>query len=138
MDFGLVSQILAEQKSSFTPVSTGLLQRAAVNPSPVHDVPPIVREVLRSPGQPLDAATRSFMEPRFGHDFGGVRVHGDAKAAESARSVSALAYTVGRDVVFGGGQPILGTTTGRKLMAHELTHVVQQSGASSASSCKAS
>ena len=58
----------------------GTLQRAAVNPSPVHDVPPIVPEVLRSPGQPLDAATRAFMEPRFGHDFSGVRVHTDAKA----------------------------------------------------------
>src|SRR5690242_18758815 len=65
------------------------------------EVPPIVHEVLKSPAQSLDARTRDFMEPRFGHDFSGVRVHTDAGAAASARSVGALAYTVGRDVVFG-------------------------------------
>src|SRR4030095_11745369 len=67
-------------------------------------VPPIVLEVLGSPGQPLDAGTRAFMEPRFGYDFSEVRVHTDAKAAESARAVNALAYTVGENVVFGAGQ----------------------------------
>jgi len=89
-------------------------------------VPPIVHEVLRSPGQPLDAATRAFMEPRFGHDFGSVRVHTDVRAAESARAVNALAYTVGRDVVFGAGWSTQDTTAGKRLLAHELTHVVQQ------------
>ena len=73
----------------------GILQRAAVNDSPVHEVPPIVHEVLSSPGQPLDAQTRAYMEPRFGHDFSGVRVHTDAKAMESARTVNARAYTHG-------------------------------------------
>jgi len=82
-------------------------------------------------GQPLDASTRAFMEPRFGHDFGHVRVHTDARAAESARSVSALAYTVGRDVVFGARQYTPGTSGGQRLLAHELTHVVQQSGSDS-------
>src|SRR2546421_3528578 len=67
-------------------------------------VPPIVHEALRSSGQPLDSTARGFMESRFGHDFGDVRVHTDARAAESARAVNALAYTVGRDVVFGHGQ----------------------------------
>lgn len=105
----------------------GVLQRAAINPSPVHEVPPIVYEVLRSPGQPLDAATRAFMEPRFGHDFSGVRVHKDAKAAESARAMNALAFTVGHDVVFRGGDYSSESNNGRKLLAHELTHVVQQS-----------
>ena len=156
----------------------GVLQRAAINPSPVHDVPSIVHEVLRSPGQPLDAATRAFMEPRFGHDFSGVklsntahgsstplrlgaayddrehqadevaeqvmqrspvkrtvqtadlsqvRVHTDSRAAESVRAVNALAYTVGRDVVFGAGQYAPQTRRGRQLLAHELTHVAQQS-----------
>ena len=62
-------------------------------------MPSIVHEVLRSPGQPLDATTRGFMEPRFGYDFRAVRVHTDSQAAESARAVNALAYTVGRDVV---------------------------------------
>jgi hypothetical protein len=66
------------------------------------------------------------MEPRFGYDFGGVRVHTDAKAAESAREVSALAYTVGQDVVFGSGQYVPYSPVGRALLAHELTHVVQQ------------
>ena len=64
-------------------------------------VPPIVHDVLHAPGQPLDAATRAFMEPRFGHDFSKVRVHADARAAESANAVNAQAYTVGRDMVFG-------------------------------------
>ncbi len=89
-------------------------------------MPPIVHEVLRSPGQPLDEATRAFMEPRFGHDLSRVRVHTNAKAAESARAVNALAYTVGRDVVFGSGQFAPGTVAGQRLLAHELTHVVQQ------------
>ena len=88
--------------------------------------PPIVHEVLRSPGQPLDPATRAFMEPRFGHDFSRVRVHTDAKAAESARAVNALAYTVGHDVAFGAGQYAPKTSEGRRLLAHELTHVVQK------------
>ena len=89
-------------------------------------VPAIVHEVLSSPGKPLDPATRAVMEPRFGHDFRFVQVHTDAKATESARAVNALAYTVGRDVVFGSGQYAPGTHEGRKLIAHELTHVVQQ------------
>lgn len=91
--------------------------------------PPIVHEVLHSPGQPLDAATRAFMEPLFGQDFSQVRVHTGLKAAESARAVNALAYTVGREVVFGAEQYNLQNSAGRKLIAHELTHVVQQSGA---------
>ena len=87
---------------------------------------PMVNSVLAKPGQPLDATTREFFSARFGHDFGKVRVHADAEAAESARSVNALAYTVGRDVVFGAGQFAPGTRVGRQLLAHELTHVVQQ------------
>ncbi len=90
-------------------------------------VPPIIHEVLSSPGQPLDMDTRAFMEPRFGYDFGQVRVHTDAKAAQSARAVSALAYTVGRDVVFAEGRYDPGTRQGRKLLTHELTHTIQQS-----------
>lgn len=93
-------------------------------------VPPIVHEVLRSPGQPLDAATRSFMEPRLGHDFSRVRVHADSKAAESARVVNARAYTVGRDIVLGAGQYVPETKRGKRLMAHELAHVAQQNTSS--------
>jgi hypothetical protein len=91
-------------------------------------VPPIVHEVLRSPGQSLDAETRAFMEPRFGHEFSRVRVHTDAKAADSARAVNALAYTVGRDIVFGAGHYAPDKSEGRGLVAHELAHVLQQSG----------
>ncbi len=155
----------------------GTLQRAVINPSPVHDVPPLVHEVLRSPGQPLDPATRAIMEPRFGHDwstvrshtitplhaparlalgvphnyfeqeaeatadrvmkmstvsnekkydFGDVRIHTDTRAAESAQAIDALAYTVGRNVVFGEGQYAPTTAEGQRLIAHELTHVTQQ------------
>lgn len=96
--------------------------------------PPIVHEVLRSPGQPLDPATRAFMEPRFGHDFSRVRVHTDAHAAESARAVSALAYTVGNNVVFGANQYMPATHHGRELLAHELAHTVQQAATSGAPS----
>jgi Domain of unknown function (DUF4157)/Putative peptidoglycan binding domain len=104
------------------------LQRAAVNAEPVDEVPQVVHDVLRSSGQPLDIETRAFMEQRFGHDFSHVRVHTDGQAAESARAVNALAYTVGRDVVFGAGQHAPQTEAGRRLLAHELTHVVQQGG----------
>ncbi len=89
-------------------------------------VPPIVQDVLRSSGKPLDAATRAYMEPRFGHDFSGVRVHTGVKAAESARALNAKAYTVGRNIVFENGRPAPNTDDGRRLLAHELTHVVQQ------------
>jgi hypothetical protein len=90
------------------------------------EVPPIVHEVLSSPGQPLDAATRAFFEPRLGHDFGGVRVHTGAVAEQSAQDVNAHAYAVGHDIVFGAGRYAPGTHEGRRLLAHELTHVVQQ------------
>ena len=113
----------------------GSLQRFSVGPAPGRtlSVPPIVQDVLNSPGQPLDAATREFMEPRFGHDFSKVRVHAGGRAAESARAVNARAYTVGRNMVFGAGEFRPQDAGGRKLLAHELTHVVQQqSGGSQA------
>ena len=91
--------------------------------------PPSVHEVLRSPGQPLDPATRAFMEPRFGYDFSQVRIHSDAAAAKSARDVNAYAYTVGRDIAFGAGRFVPDTKEGQHLIAHELTHVVQRSEA---------
>jgi outer membrane protein OmpA-like peptidoglycan-associated protein len=81
----------------------------------------------------LDTATRSLFESRFGHDFSGVRVHTDARAAESARAVGALAYTVGRNIAFGAGQYAPASSVGRALLAHELTHVVQQAGAAASS-----
>ncbi len=93
------------------------------------EIPGIVHEVLRSPGQPLDATTRAFFEPRFRHDFSQVRVHTDVRAAESTRAINALAYTAGHNVVFGLGNYAPETSTGQRLLAHELTHVVQQRGA---------
>jgi hypothetical protein len=143
-------------------------------------VPPIVDEILRSPGQPLHSATRAFMELRFGHnfsrtpvlsmkpqshsgslvigaahdqyereadanasrvvtttgmptrlvDFGNVRVHTDSRAAESAHELGAHAYTVGGDIVFDSGRYAPQANEGRTLLAHELTHVLQQTGAS--------
>ncbi len=100
-------------------------QRTAVSDHSL-DVPPIVHEMLRSPGEPLDPETRAFMESRFVHDFSQVRVHSDGTAAESARTVSALAYTVGRHVAFAAGRYAPATDAGRRLLAHELSHVVQQ------------
>jgi len=82
---------------------------------------------IRGGGKPLSEYERAFFEPRFGVDFGQVRLHSDARAAESAWAVNARAYTVGRDVVFGAGQYVPGTTEGQRLLAHELTHVMQQS-----------
>jgi len=89
-------------------------------------VPSIVPDVLRSPGQPLDSEARAYFEPRFGHDFSQVRVHTDAKAAESARAMNALAYTVGHDLVFEAGQYKPRTSEGHRLLSHELAHIVQQ------------
>ena len=92
----------------------------------IREAPPIVHEVLSSPGQPFNAPARAFFEPRFGHDFSRVRVHSDSKAAESAEAINAQAYTIGKDIVFGRGQyePVNIAEIG--LVAHELTHVVQQ------------
>lgn len=80
------------------------LQRQAAHQVPVITVPSLVTDVLNSGGRPLDAATRSFMESRFGQDFSHVKIHSDRRAAESAQAVNARAYTVGQDVVFGAGQ----------------------------------
>jgi hypothetical protein len=88
--------------------------------------PPVVGEALLSSGRPIDCETRAFMEPLFGHDFSHVRVHDDEKAAESSRTLHARAYTVGRDVVFAAGHYAPGTLSGMSLLAHEPTHVVQQ------------
>jgi Domain of unknown function (DUF4157) len=91
------------------------------------EAPGIVHEVLRSPGQALDAPTRAYMEPRFGRDFSGVRIHTDQRAQDSARKINASAYTVGQEVVFAAGRYRPDSGEGRKLLAHELSHTVQQS-----------
>jgi Domain of unknown function (DUF4157) len=90
--------------------------------------PASVDRALASPGKPLEPALRQDMEQRFGYDFSRVRVHCDAAAERSARDVNAHAYTVGHDLVFGAGRLAPGTYQGRRLLVHELTHVVQQVG----------
>ena len=145
-------QVQAETAKPFAPVRPGLLQRkCACGGSPGLDgeceecratriqrkpaystgsdaaAPPIVDDVLRSPGQPLDTETRAFMESRLGHRFGDVRIHTDARAERSAQAVNAVAYTVGQDIVFGPGQYAPHSARGRELLAHELVHAVQQS-----------
>src|SRR5665811_1226806 len=146
MNILMNNQVKAQVNPSFTPVNAGRLQRkcrsdeceesrkkrlslqrSLANRTEPAGVSPIVHEVLNSQGQPLDTSTRAVMEPRFGHDFSRVRVHANSKATESANAVSALAYTVGQNVVFGEGQYAPGTRAGQKLLAHELAHVVQQS-----------
>jgi hypothetical protein len=90
------------------------------------EAPASVHEALGSPGQPLDSATRAYMEPRFDYDFSHVRIHIDPRAQQSARDVNALAYTVGANIAFAAGQYAPHATEGRQLIAHELAHVVQQ------------
>ena len=86
------------------------------------EAPRIVHEVLDGAGQPLDGGTRAWMEPRFGRDLSGVRVHTGAQADESARAVGARAYAVGQDAVFAAGQYNPGSREGLRLLAHELSH----------------
>jgi len=94
--------------------------------------PALVQATLRAGGAPLDGATRAFFEPRFGRDLSAVRLRTDTQAQQSARSVQAQAYTVGNDVVFGTGHYAPHTIAGRRLLAHELTHVLQQTGGGAA------
>ena len=105
-------------EASMTPTALQVQRRVSARSGGIGVAAPIVDDVLSAPGQPLDAATRAFFEPRFGHDFSRVRVHADQRAAESAKAVNALAYTVGSDVLFGAGQYRVNTTEGRRLLAH--------------------
>ena len=104
------------------------VQRSAAGPgTAAPGVDERVRAV-RGGGQSLEGGVRTFMEERFGHDFGSVRVHTDAPAADAARAVNAHAFTLGNDIAFAAGQWRPSTHQGRRLLAHELTHVVQQTG----------
>src|ERR1051326_7261964 len=103
------------------------LHRRATTSFTPRMAPGIVQSVLRSPGRPLDAATRAVMEPRFERDFRHVRIHTDAQAAESADAVHADAYTVGHHIVFSDGQYSGASWKSRQLLQHELVHTIQQS-----------
>src|SRR5262245_12769784 len=105
---------------TFAPKQTQSQQRVAPTGAKEGPFPVTVQKTLRTSGQPLEPATRAFMESRFGHDFSRVRVHADATAAESAEAVRAGAYTVGQHIVLGAGRPSPETTAGRQLLAHEL------------------
>ena len=105
-----------------------MMKRAGSGSLEHTEVPPTVHEVLRSPGQSLDQATRIYMEARFGHDFRGVRLYSGPAAEQSAEDVNAHAYTVGQKIVFNKGRFAPGTAQGQRLLAHELAHVVQQTG----------
>ena len=154
MSLHTYAQAKATSKPAFTPAPTGLLQRKCAcggtpgpdgecaacrqkrlamqrQALPAHQtapstIPPIVHDVLRSSGQPLEASTRRMMESRLGHDFSQVRVHTGAKAIESARAVDAQAYTVGKNIVFDAGTYVPHKPEGQRLLAHELAHVIQQ------------
>lgn len=101
--------------------------RGTATPVESGHAPSVVDNVLNSPGRPLDSGTRAFFEPRFGYDFSNVRLHTDATAASSAREVNALAYTVGTNIVL-GRQHAHDSSEGQRILAHELTHVIQQNG----------
>ncbi|HYG82794.1 MAG TPA: DUF4157 domain-containing protein, partial [Pyrinomonadaceae bacterium] len=130
---GVEGIIQAKPSAAQTPVVQRLCSgcratplRSAISPGPAPAAPSIVHDVLRSPGQPLDASARAFMEPRFGLDFSRVRVHTDAEAEESARAVNARSYAAGEHLIFGRGEYRPGSAGGLRLLAHELAHVVQQ------------
>jgi len=107
----------------------GTIHRKSVSHEKAASVPSIVHSVINAHGCPLDTATRAFMEPRFGFDFGRVRIHTDSQAAQSASAVKALAYTVNNSIAFSAGSYAPYTAAGRRLLAHELAHVVQQGSA---------
>lgn len=107
------------------------LQRFSPSAGGPAEAPASVARTLALPGQPLESGVRRDMEAGFGHDFSRVRVHTDAEAARSAADVDARAYATGDRIVFGAGHYVPGSTAGRHLLAHELAHVVQQSGAPS-------
>lgn len=91
-------------------------------------------DARRGAGAPLPGAARAHFEPRFGYDFGGVRIHTDGESAQLNRALGAAAFTIGRDIFFGAGRFQPQTSAGRRLLAHELTHTVQQGSASSLAS----
>jgi Domain of unknown function (DUF4157) len=126
----IADQVMATSAHSLVSGTPPRIQRLVGQPTGRMDAAPAsVDQALASPGRPLEPALRQDMEQRFGHDFSRVRVHSDEEAEQSVRDVSAHAYTVGPNVVFGPGRFAPGTQEGRRLLAHELTHVIQQSAA---------
>lgn len=131
------AETIPSSMPALTPVRSASLQCQAVNRTEPTIIPPIVYEVLRSPGRLLEPGVRTVMESCFGCDFSHVRVHNDERAASSARAVNARAYTVGQDIIFDNGEYAPETTSGRSLLSHELAHVVQQQQAGQNTQLKA-
>ncbi len=104
------------------------VQRSSDEGSSFGDVSGVVDDGLSGGGQPLDEETRNFMEPRFGANFSDVRIHTDSKASDSSEAMAARAYAVGPNIAFKSGEYSPGSSDGKRLLAHELTHVVQQTG----------
>ena len=115
-----------EQCAACKDEQEAVLRRSPAGSGARSEIPSIVHGVLQEPGQPLDPSTQTTMGLRLGHDFSGVRVHADDRAAASARAVNALAYTVGEHIVFGPNQFDQASRAGQSLLAHELQHTIQQ------------
>lgn len=125
----IADQVLAASPPARVNVAVPRVQRfTGQTTAGLNDAPASVDHVLANPGRPLNPVLRQDMSQRFGYDFSRVRVHSDTAAAESARELKARAYTVGTRIVFGSGQFVPSTHEGRRLIAHELTHVMQQDG----------
>lgn len=130
----IADQVMASSGSGAITATPVQVQRFTGSPSSQPtEVPASVERVLASPGQPLEPGLQEDMQASFGHDFSRVRIHSDSAAAQSATDVNARAYTVGQDIVFGPGHYGLSMPEKRKLLAHELTHVLQQSTETEAS-----
>jgi hypothetical protein len=131
----VAEQVMTAPKHSAVSSAPPRIQRYAGQATDGLDVAPAsVDRVLSGSGRPLDAAIQQDMGQRFGHDFSQVRVHSGAVAEQSAQDVNAHAYTVGHNLVFGAGQFAPESHAGRRLIAHELAHVVQQTGSAESSS----
>lgn len=128
---GSQTQLAPDSRVEHLVPSHARLARQSTQDQAVADVAPETEAQvaqLHGGGQALDAATRSFMEPRFGHDFSQVRVHTDQRAASTAGALDARAFTLGNDIAFAPGEYQPGSDSGRQLLAHELTHTIQQTG----------
>jgi hypothetical protein len=127
----VAAQVTAKPQKTAVSGAPSDIQRLAGQPSgQAESAPASVDQALASPGWPLEPALRQDMEQRFGYDFSGIRVHAGGADEQSAQDVNANAYTVGYNIIFGAGQFAPGTHQGRRLLAHELSHVVQQGGGS--------
>jgi hypothetical protein len=124
----MANKIIGDTPGQLKFTSANQLQKKESNADPV-SAPPIVQDALSSSsGRSMDEDTRSYMESRFNYDFSNVRIQDNELAAKSANSINALAYTSGNNIVFNSGQYNPGSDPGKRLLAHELTHVVQQNG----------